>query len=571
MALHECPCSSDSPAGPLPTSLPCAHPPDHPLVQLLDLHDDALGLIAAHLWAPGGGGGGGFVGACRRTRRVGLAALPSLTIRWCAACCRWPRAPSPPLQPDGPRPLESDSPLRPHPPALDARLPSLIAFLATATGVRKVFIVDAPALPHSDGDGNDPPPPPCSRSDDEREKVWRAVGAALGGIPLVNIGGSGAVASVLIGRQAVDGGRLRTLRLMDVDRHAVLSAAMALQSVASTVTCLSLRLRSDALGALAGLFRSAGRLPAMTNLILARCDQFSSTLFGQDAAAAIASACPGLTSVELQHAPRPGWGVSWALARGALPRLTSLYICPPWDHIIMPAAKDLAAVLTHRSMVSVQVNELSGGVTSIIAALRSVDHLPEVLSINTTMPVTDALRLLDDPIANARVKTLNMCVSGFPALLLLYAAPLPQLHALTLSCTIPQGAVLDVPDVPIAAGWVVPATLRSLMVHVRHEAMPAGVAAEDVVLLRWLLTAVVASRAARWLTHLHLIARIPPGPELDAMLAPLVAASANTLRSVQLGVATIADDGVGKRRRMAAALLAALPHAKVKVFPVHHS
>ena len=98
----------------------------------------------------------------------------------------------------------------------------------------------------------------------------------------------------------------------------------------------------------------------------------------------------------------------------------------------------------------------------------------------------------------------------------------------------------------------------------------AGVVADDAVLLRWLLTTVAASRAAHSLTDLDLSARIPPGPQLDAMLAPLVAASANTLRLVRLGVAPIADDGVGKRRRMAAALVSALPLAKVEVFRMQH-
>ncbi|OSX70203.1 hypothetical protein BU14_0856s0004 [Porphyra umbilicalis] len=405
------------------------------------------------------------------------------------------------------------------------------------------------------------------RADARRGAGHRAAGAGR----RANPAGSGAVASVLVGRKAVGGGRLRTLRLMDVDHQAVVTAAVALRSVASSVICLSLRLRPDALDSLAGLFRSAGRLPAMTNLILARFQRLSSAvLFGQDAAAAIASACPGLTAVELQDAPLPGWGVSWALARGALPHLTSLCICPPCDEINMPAAKDLAAVLTNRSMVNVQLAKSSGGVTPIIVALRSVDHLPEVLSIHTTMPVTAAWRLLDDPIANTRVKNLSLCLSDFPALLLHSAAPLPQLQALSLVCNIPQGAVLDVPNVPITAGWVVPATLRSLMVDVRHEAMPAGVVADDAVLLRWLLTTVAASRAAHSLTDLDLSARIPPGPQLDAMLAPLVAASANTLRLVRLGVAPIADDGVGKRRRMAAALVSALPLAKVEVFRMQH-
>jgi len=54
--------------------------PGGPPVGLLDLPDDALSLIANHLWASKGDCRG-LIGACRRTRQVSLAALPSLIVR----------------------------------------------------------------------------------------------------------------------------------------------------------------------------------------------------------------------------------------------------------------------------------------------------------------------------------------------------------------------------------------------------------------------------------------------------------------------------------------------------------
>jgi len=50
-----------------------------PPAGLLDLPDEAVSLIAEHVWAAKGDGRG-LVGACRRTRRIGLAALPSLVL-----------------------------------------------------------------------------------------------------------------------------------------------------------------------------------------------------------------------------------------------------------------------------------------------------------------------------------------------------------------------------------------------------------------------------------------------------------------------------------------------------------
>eukprot|EP00168_Porphyra_purpurea_P010418 TRINITY_DN2579_c0_g2_i1.p4 TRINITY_DN2579_c0_g2~~TRINITY_DN2579_c0_g2_i1.p4 ORF type:complete len:238 (-),score=68.05 TRINITY_DN2579_c0_g2_i1:423-1136(-) len=234
----------------------------------------------------------------------------------------------------------------------------------------------------------------------------------------------------------------------------------------------------------------------------------------------------------------------------------------------MPTEFDLADVLTHRPMVSVRLPEWSGSIAPVITSLRSVDRLPEELSIDMPMQATDAVRLLDDPTANAGVKKLHISLCGFPNLLLHYAASLPRLHALSLLCTIPEGAMLDARGAPMAAGWVELPMLRSLDVEVRHEAAVAGTGAQDEAFLRWILTAVASPRAAPCLTELHLSARIPPEPELDMRLVPLVAAAAKSLRSVKIGVCPLSDDGVGKRRRMAAALSAALPNAKVAVIPV---
>jgi len=527
-------------------------------VHLLDLPDDVLVLVAARLWAPGGGGGAKFVAACHRTRRLGLAALRTLTIRWCPARCHWPEQSTP-------GPDKSDRPLHPHPPALDARLPSLIAFLAVATRVRVLTIVDSPALPRSDSNGDASPRPPCSRGDDEREEVWRAVGAALGGHPLDEVKGDGAVASVLVGRKAVGGARLRVLHLTGVGHRAVPTMAVALRGVASTVVRLTLHALPDTPDLLAGLFRSAGRLPALTHLFLT-VERRSRpvAVFGGDEAAAIASACPGLTNVEMQCSPLTGWGASWAVARDALPQLTSFRFAF-LRRGNKPRAADFAALLARRQMVKVRLCPSRDSATPIVAALQSVDRLPKVLHMGMPMEVDDAVQLLENSTATADIKSLSLKLRGYPNLLLQGAARLPCLHTLWLRCVNRGG---DVPAVPDAAHWAVPPTLRSLLLEMRHQVTPADAATADLALVRWVVASVGASRVAH-LTDVRLCVRIPPGPELQAALGPLVAALANQLRTVILGVKSISDDGMGKRQRMEAALSAALPRAKVQVKPSH--
>jgi len=551
-------CSSSGAVTP-PSPPPSSGQPNGPAVHLLDLPDDVLVLVAARLWAPGGGGGGGFVAASHRTRRLGLAALRTLTLRWCTACCNQPGTSTP-------GPDKSVSPVHPHPPALDARLPSLTAFLAVATCIRVLTIVDAPALPRSNGNGDASPPPPCRRGDDEREEVWRAVGAALGGRPLDKVTGDGAVASVLAGREAVGGTRLRVLHLNGVGHRAVPMMAVALRGVAPTVAHLTLHALPDTPDLLAGLFRSAGCLPALTHLFLT-VERRSRpiALFGRDEAAAIASACPGLTNVEVQCSPRTGWGASWAVSRGALPQLTTFrFVFLGRGN--QPGAADFAALLARRQMVKVRLCSSRGSATPIVAAVRSVDRLPKVLHLGMPMEVSDAVQLLDDSTATTDIKSLSLHLRGYPNLLLLCAARLPRLHTLWLRCLNRGG---DVPVVSDAARWAVPPTLRSLLVEMRHEVTSADVAAADLALVRWIVASVGTSRVARHLTELRLCARVPPGPELEAALAPLVTASANQLRTVILGVKPISDDGVGKRRRMEAALSSALPRAKVQVKPSH--
>ena len=138
-----------------------------------------------------------------------------------------------------------------------------------------------------------------------------------------------------------------------------------------------------------------------------------------------------------------------------------------------------------------------------------------------------------------------------------------RLRALNLSC-FTQGAA-DTPVCP-SARWDVPPTLRRLSVsHDRGLPAADGDESADLPLVQWLLAAVVASRGGFHLTELEVCARVRPGPDLDAALAPFVAAAAGTLCKLQLFVQPAGEDGVEQRRQMAAALSAALPGATIAV------
>ena len=206
--------------------------PGGPPVGLLDLADDVVSLIAEHVWAAKGGGHG-LVGACRRTRRIGLAALPSLVLWCCPVSGDSGRVPPPPV-PAGRAPP-------PHPSGVDARLPSLVAFLALATGVRSVTLEEQRPVPSAAAAASSASPaPPCACPFAVRMGMWRAVGAAFGGRPLDALkAGDTAAASFLGGRATGggggSGGRLRILDLVVTSSQVVGEVATALQSVALTL------------------------------------------------------------------------------------------------------------------------------------------------------------------------------------------------------------------------------------------------------------------------------------------------------------------------------------------------
>ncbi|OSX74213.1 hypothetical protein BU14_0300s0010 [Porphyra umbilicalis] len=205
---------------------------------------------------------------------------------------------------------------------------------------------------------------------------------------------------------------------------------------------------------------------------------------------------------------------------------------------------------------------------AVVGALRSVDRLPAVLMFTASLSAATAVRLFDDAPSSAGIECLCLPVRTPPELLLPSLAPLPRLHSLSLYFTLGGGGA---PDVHAARPWGVPPALRSLLVSIRHQPVggdddgDGGEAQSSLARMRWLLDAVAASPAAGRLASLSLDARVPPGAALDAALAPVVAAGAGALRRVALRVKPIADDGIGKRRRMAAALAAALPRATVTV------
>jgi len=258
------------------------------------------------------------------------------------------------------------------------------------------------------------------------------------------------------------------------------------------------------------------------------------------------------------------FGPPWAVARGALPHLHTLRLT---SALGIPSALDLiddyAAVLSHRPMTDVHVPHLFGFPAEVVTAHRSVDRLPKVLHLGTLLWPADAIGLLSDPAAVAGIESLTLIVCCRPHLLLPVIAVPPHLREPVQSCS--TGGVFNTPVRP-SARWNVPRTLRRLSVSQDHGVRAADAnASADLSLVPWLLAAVVASRGGCHLTHLAVCARVRPGPDLDAALAPFVAAAAGTLCKLELLVQPTGEDGVEQRRQMAAALSAALPGASVTV------
>jgi len=537
-------------------------PPGGPPVGLLDLPDDALSLIANHLWASKGGCRG-LIGACRRTRRVSLAALPSLIFRWRPACDSTGPVPSQPA-PAGRAPA-------PHPLSLDARLPSLSAFLALATGVRSVTLEDQRPEPSAAAAGTAATPaPPCACPFAVRMGVRRAVGAAVRGRPLDRLKARDAAATSFLGGRSTGsggggGGRLRVLELVMASPSVVGEVAMAFQSVAPTLTRLRIQFLPGMPRHLARLLRSAGRLPALRFLRLTaeREDPPGGTL-GRDEAAAIADACVGLMFLRTEYPLGTGFGPPGAVARGAFPHLRTLHIVRTagW-YSTSDVVEDYAAVLTHRPMTSVVLAHTDGFPAPVVTALQSVDRLPKELWLGAQLVPADAVGLLGDPTAVAGIESLQLHLRCRPHLVLPVVAMPPHLRKLILSCDT-EGAA-DTPVCP-SARWDVPPTLRHLSVALDRglRAAERDISA-DLPLVRWLLAAVVASRGGCPLTHLDVCARVRPGPDLDAALTPFVAAATGTLCDLDLFVQPTGEDGVEQRRQMAAALSAALPGASVTV------
>lgn len=222
--------------------------------------------------------------------------------------------------------------------------------------------------------------------------MWRTVGAAFGGRPLDALkAGDTAAASFLGGRATGggggSGGRLRRLDLVVTSPRVVGEVAAALQSVSPTLTDLRMHFLPGAPTALARLFRSACRLPALRSLHLtARNEEPRGGTLRQNEAAAIADACAGLEVLKTNYPLGTGFGPPWAVARGALPHLHTLRLMSALD---IPSTLDLiddyAAVLSHRPMTDVYVPRLFGFPAAVVTALQSVDRLPKVLHLGTLL------------------------------------------------------------------------------------------------------------------------------------------------------------------------------------------
>lgn len=320
------------------TSTRHPRPPSRPLT-LMDLDDDTLGLIAGHCWAAAAADG--FFGACRRTRAVGMAAIPDVSLEWCAACDG--ELPPPPTGLAAPA----------HPPCLVDRLPSTVAWLRRATHLRTAVLVDDADVAAADGGDADGGAdadadaaaavgaPPCAAVPPAvRAHAWQTVGATLVAAPLgallvvgaraaAALGGLAAAVADPAGRRAAP--PVRRLHLLagadaagagGAGVAADLAAAAA--AVAPTLEWLGVDARRGwRAGGARSALAAAGVLRSLRHVEL-RLTRGRGEVVDAATAAALAAAAPQLTSLVLEARVATGWGDALSLAAGALPRLAVL-------------------------------------------------------------------------------------------------------------------------------------------------------------------------------------------------------------------------------------------------------
>lgn len=512
---------------------------------LLDLDDDVLGLIAAHCWA--NGHAAGLIGACRRTRQVGMGALTRLRL---SCCDGWDR----PERKDTEEGEAVAAFSGPHFRFLATCLPSLRSFLCCATDVHEVWLSDGRAcMAESEH---------CRQPRAAKERVWRAAGVALRDTPLVSVSVFGLAAmAALTNSDGPPCNALRTLRLermADEDTKQVQLRAL-LQKAASSLECLGMK--GWSLKETVGSIADVRPLSALRELSLG--NEFDMHLFqvlGPSEATTIAAVCPRLTALRLCMRFGRGFGRAWAATRGRLEYLRTLHIHALRDS---PAtlSSELADLLAGRRLDELELTAFFFEFEDVVGAVLCCDRLPATLRIDPlNVPCFDFLLLCQDYRAAEDLAVLSLPKMNHPEVFLLGMGSLCQMRSLELA--------FDTRDMDVellrSGIWVVPPRLRHLTVAVYSPHSAAGPGPPSALpLVAWMARCIADSPCAATLLVLALHARVPPEQPLQDALSPL--ASASMLRAVNVGVQPISNDGVGKQARLQNHLSALLPLAKVRV------
>lgn len=518
---------------------------------LLDLDDDVLGLIAARCWEDGHAAS--LIAACRRTRRVALAALTCLRLTWCDRCDRL-------QQGDveaGDSVVASSGP---HSPSLATRLPSLRSFLSRATGVHEVCL--------SDGCARRGQSEPCKQPRASRERVWKAVGVALRSTPLVSVSVHGLAAlAALTDPDGPPCEGLRSLRLehlagRDSD-HVKLGALLV--RAASSLACLVFGLAGCSMDTLVRSIAVARRLPTLHELSLEmESDVWQLQPLGPAEADTIATVCPRLTTLRLRMTFGRGFGRVWAATRGRLENLRALHIHAMGESPAIMSV-ELAHLLAGRRLDELELTADFSQSEDVVGAILGCDRLPATLRIDPlSLSSFNYLRLCQDYRAAEDLVSLSLPEMLHPESFLPGMGSLARMESLQLA--------FDVSDFNVellgSGIWDVPPRLRRLSVDLYSRIPAAGPGPPSMLpLVAWLVHCIADSPCVATLLNLVLRARVPPEEPLQDALSPLAAAS--LLRTLDVRVQPISNDGVGKQGRLQRHMSALLPLAKVRVGAYH--
>lgn len=490
---------------------------------------------------------------------MGLAALTRLRLSWCDSCDR--------LQRDAAIVEAAAWWAAPPPPSLATRLPSLRSFLSRATGVREVLLSDGCGLlTHLEA---------YEQPLAARQRVWGAVGVALRGTPLVSVSVRGVAAiAALTNPDGPPCDALRSLRLerlADRDANAeqlLLQVAALLRKVASSLACLVFGITDLSLGEMVRSIAAARRLPALHELSLGK--ETDSWLqhhpLGPVEAATVASVCPSLTALRLCVSFGRGYGRAWAVARERLMNLRTLHICAGSGSPARMSA-ELADMLAGRRLDELQLTAFKFRLSDdVVSAILGCDRLPATLHMDKSLSLTsfDCLRLCQDYRAAADLVSLSLPQMRHPETFLPGIGCLARMECLQLAFNVRNVNA----DLLRPGAWAVPPRLRRLSVELYSRTPAAGPGPPSTLpLVAWLVRSIADAPCVATLTEMVLRVWVPPEQPLTDSLSPL--AGARMLRTLDLSVCPISDDGVGKQARLQRHMAALLTLAKVRVGAFH--